>query len=110
MHGKTTEVVHSGEGLFRGLPQPLTVMRYHSLVIAPESLPAELEVTAWSADRPAREEIMAVRHRSRPVFGVQFHPESIATDGGRDLLKNFLNLAGASPRLPAALAAASSTT
>jgi len=94
MHGKTTDVVHSGEGLFKGLPEPLTVMRYHSLVIAPESLPAALEVTAWSSDRPAGEEIMAVRHRALPVYGVQFHPESIATQGGRDLLKNFLTLAG----------------
>ena len=94
MHGKTTDVVHTGEGLFRALPQPLRVMRYHSLVIAPESLPAELEVTAWSSDRPAGQEIMAVQHRSLPVYGVQFHPESIATEAGRDLLKNFLNLAG----------------
>jgi anthranilate synthase component 2 len=94
MHGKTTDVVHTGEGLFRALPQPLRVMRYHSLVIAPESLPAELEVTAWSSDRPAGQEIMAVQHRSLPVYGVQFHPESIATEAGRDLLRNFLNLAG----------------
>ena len=94
MHGKTTDVVHTGEGLFRTLPQPLRVMRYHSLVIAPGSLPAELEVTAWSSDRPTGEEIMAVQHRSLPVYGVQFHPESIATQAGRELLRNFLNLAG----------------
>jgi anthranilate synthase component II len=109
MHGKTTDVVHTGEGLFRGLPRPLRVMRYHSLVIAPESLPAELEVTAWSSDRPTGEEIMAVQHRSLPVFGVQFHPESIATEAGRDLLKNFLNLAGVEAGRGGLPAAASST-
>jgi anthranilate synthase component 2 len=110
MHGKTTDVVHSGEGLFRGLPHPLTVMRYHSLVITPESLPAELEVTAWSSDRPVGEEIMAVRHRTLPVYGVQFHPESIATQGGRDLLKNFVSLVGIEAGAGAGPAPTSSTT
>jgi len=94
MHGKTTDVVHTGVALFRSLPRPLRVMRYHSLVIAPDSLPAELEVTAWSSDRPAGEEIMAVQHQGLPVYGVQFHPESIATEAGLDLLRNFLKLAG----------------
>lgn len=110
MHGKTTEVLHSGEGLFEGLPRPLRVMRYHSLVIAPATLPAVLEVTAWSSDRPEGEEIMAVRHRELPVYGVQFHPESIATESGRDLLKNFITLAGGPTGPRSAPAAASSAT
>jgi anthranilate synthase component II len=93
MHGKTTEVGHLGTDLFEGLPNPLTVMRYHSLVVAPEDFPAELELTAWSIDRPRGQEIMALRHRSHSIFGVQFHPESIATESGKGLLRNFLNLA-----------------
>ncbi|MBK7348687.1 MAG: aminodeoxychorismate/anthranilate synthase component II [Gemmatimonadetes bacterium] len=95
MHGKTTQVTHLGEGLFRGLPNPLTVMRYHSLVVAAEDFPAELEMTAWSMDRPRGQEVMALRHRTHPQFGVQFHPESIATEAGRELLSNFLRLAAA---------------
>jgi anthranilate synthase component 2 len=95
MHGKTTAVKHDGKGLFQGVQDPLTVMRYHSLVVSPAGLPAELEVSAWSSDRPTGTEIMAVRHRSLPVCGVQFHPESIATDQGRDLLKNFIKLTDA---------------
>jgi anthranilate synthase component 2 len=102
MHGKTTAVSHAGEELFRGIQNPLTVMRYHSLVVSPEALPVELEVTAWSADRPTGSEIMALRHRVLPVWGVQFHPESIATDQGRDLLKNFLSLADSASRVPVA--------
>jgi anthranilate synthase/aminodeoxychorismate synthase-like glutamine amidotransferase len=93
MHGKTTDVVHDGHGVFAGLPSPLRAMRYHSLVVSPRGLPAELEITGWSADRPAREEIMALRHREYPVFGVQFHPESIATEQGKAILANFLELA-----------------
>ena len=96
MHGKTTDVVHHGRDLFAGLPSPLRVMRYHSLVVSPHGFPAELEVTAWSADRPPGSEIMALRHRSLPVFGVQFHPESIGTSEGRRMLVNFLELAGVS--------------
>ena len=72
----------------------MTVMRYHSLLIAPESMPDTLETTAWSGDRPAGSEIMALRHRDRPVWGVQFHPESVATPDGKQLLVNFLRLAG----------------
>ena len=94
MHGKTTDVVHHGRDLFAGLPSPLRVMRYHSLVVSPQGFPAELEVTAWSADRAPGSEIMALRHRSLPVFGVQFHPESIGTSEGRRMLANFLELAG----------------
>jgi anthranilate synthase/aminodeoxychorismate synthase-like glutamine amidotransferase len=96
MHGKTTDVVHDGRGLFAGVPSPLRAMRYHSLVVSPRGFPAELEVTGWSGDRPAGEEIMALRHRQYPVFGVQFHPESIATEQGKKILRNFLELAGIS--------------
>ena len=90
MHGKVGVVAHHGDGVFAGLPNPLPAMRYHSLVVAPTGLPAELEVTAWSADRPAGSEIMGLRHRRYPVHGVQFHPESIGTVQGRALLANFL--------------------
>ncbi len=93
MHGKTTMVAHAGHPLFQGIAAPFEVMRYHSLVVSPEELPAELEVTAWSSDRPQGREIMALCHRSLPVFGVQFHPESVATPAGRQLLRNFFRLA-----------------
>ncbi len=92
MHGKTTSVVHGGDRLFAGVPSPLTVMRYHSLVVAAEGFPAELETTAWSGDREPGQEIMALQHRKYPLYGVQFHPESIATDGGKALLTNFLRM------------------
>jgi anthranilate synthase/aminodeoxychorismate synthase-like glutamine amidotransferase len=92
MHGKTCQVVHEGDALFAGVPSPLTGMRYHSLVVEPESLPADLVVTAWSADRPKGQEIMAMRHRRHPTFGVQFHPESIGTEHGKRLLENLLRL------------------
>jgi anthranilate synthase/aminodeoxychorismate synthase-like glutamine amidotransferase len=85
MHGKTSEVFHEGVGLMRGLPSPFEATRYHSLVIDPDSCPAELEVTASTEDG----EIMGVRHRELPVEGVQFHPESILTGAGKDLLRNF---------------------
>jgi anthranilate synthase component 2 len=93
MHGKTTMVSHTGHPLFDGIAAPFEVMRYHSLVVSPRALPAELEVSAWSDDRPAGEEIMALCHRTVPVFGVQFHPESVATPDGKRLLANFLRLA-----------------
>jgi anthranilate synthase/aminodeoxychorismate synthase-like glutamine amidotransferase len=93
MHGKTTDVAHDGRELFEGVPSPFRAMRYHSLVIAPAGFPSELEVTAWSSDRAVGEEIMALRHRSLPVWGVQFHPESIGTDHGRTMLRNFFSLA-----------------
>ena len=92
MHGKTTMVRHTGHPLFRDVSVPFEVMRYHSLVVSPEGLPEELEVTAWSDDRPVGSEIMALCHRSAPVFGVQFHPESVATKEGKRLLANFLEL------------------
>jgi anthranilate synthase component II len=91
MHGKTSAILHDGTGLFAGLPSPFEAMRYHSLVVEPGSLPASLEIIARAADDPA--EIHAVRHRSHPVWGVQFHPESVLTTGGRRLLSNFLQLA-----------------
>jgi len=91
MHGKTSNVQHSGKELFAGLPSPISVMRYHSLVVDPETLPNELEVTATAQDDPT--EIHAVRHREHPVWGVQFHPESVLTPQGMDLLQNFLELA-----------------
>jgi anthranilate synthase component II len=100
MHGKTTQVAHTGHPLFQDIPSPVEVMRYHSLVVSPTKLPSELEVTAWSEDRPAGQEIMALCHRTLPVFGVQFHPESVATHHGKRLLANFLSLAGIG--LPAA--------
>jgi anthranilate synthase component 2 len=96
MHGKTTAVIHTGHALFRGIPSPVEAMRYHSLVVSPTDLPVELEVTAWSGDRPEGQEIMALCHRTLPVFGVQFHPESVATAHGKRLLGNFLSLAGIS--------------
>jgi anthranilate synthase/aminodeoxychorismate synthase-like glutamine amidotransferase len=93
MHGKTTWVVHTDHPLFAGIPSPVEVMRYHSLVVASDGLPVELSVTAWSNDRPEGEEIMALCHRQLPVYGVQFHPESVATSHGKHLLANFLSLA-----------------
>ncbi|MDR0457781.1 MAG: aminodeoxychorismate/anthranilate synthase component II [Burkholderiaceae bacterium] len=87
MHGKTSPVRHKGQGVFRGLPDPLVCTRYHSLAIERQSLPAELEITAWSDDG----EIMGVRHRALAVEGVQFHPESIMSEHGHDLLRNFLS-------------------
>ena len=86
MHGKVSQIHHRGQGVFAGLPSPFQATRYHSLAIERESCPAELEVTAWTDDG----EIMGIRHRTLPVEGVQFHPESILTEHGHDLLRNFL--------------------
>ncbi|HUP90250.1 MAG TPA: aminodeoxychorismate/anthranilate synthase component II [Longimicrobiales bacterium] len=91
MHGKVSPITHNGTDLFDGLPSPLRVTRYHSLVIEPSSLPNALIVTAESTDQHGDDEIQAVRHREHPVWGVQFHPESIASDGGREILANFLS-------------------
>jgi anthranilate synthase component II len=88
MHGKTSPIHHDGKGLFTGLPNPFEATRYHSLVVERSSLPACLEVTAWVADG----EIMGLAHRELPVWGVQFHPESILTVGGMDILRNFLEM------------------
>ncbi len=90
MHGKTSRISHSDKGMFTGLPNPFTATRYHSLSVKRDTLPDVLEVTAWTDDG----EIMGFQHRTRPVFGVQFHPESIATEGGHQMLENFLDLAG----------------
>ena len=92
MHGKTSLVSHNDSGVFKGLPNPFEATRYHSLVIEQASLPECLEVTAWTTDANGdREEIMGVRHKTLAVEGVQFHPESILTRCGHDLLRNFLN-------------------
>jgi anthranilate synthase/aminodeoxychorismate synthase-like glutamine amidotransferase len=88
MHGKTSPITHDGKGLFEGLPNPFDATRYHSLLIEPDTCPDCLEVTARADD----DEIMGVRHRELPVFGVQFHPESILTDWGKALLSNFLKM------------------
>jgi anthranilate synthase component 2 len=87
MHGKTSPIRHDGRGVFAGLPDPFTATRYHSLVIERASLPDCLEVSAWTEDG----EIMGVRHREYPIEGVQFHPESILTEHGHEMLSNFLN-------------------
>jgi len=93
MHGKTSEIRHDGSGVFRGLENPFTATRYHSLVTERETLPECLEVNAWTAEENgAPQEIMGLRHREFPVFGVQFHPESILTSHGHALLKNFLEI------------------
>ena len=93
MHGKTSRIAHTGVDLFAGLPSPLEVMRYHSLVAERAALPRELEVIAVAEDDP--DEIHAVRHRTHPVWGVQFHPESVMTPHGRELVAAFLSLAAA---------------
>ena len=87
MHGKASPVLHTGQGVFAGLPSPLSVIRYHSLAVRRDTLPDCLEVTAWTEDG----EIMGLRHRTLPVEGVQFHPESIASEHGHDMLRNFLS-------------------
>jgi anthranilate synthase component 2 len=94
MHGKTSAIHHNNTGVFTGLPNPFTATRYHSLVIARETLPDCLEVTAWTDDG----EIMGVRHKTLAVHGVQFHPESILTTEGARLLRNFLDLTAAHAR------------
>lgn len=93
LHGKTSTVFHSGAGVLHGLPDPFTATRYHSLAILPETVPAELEVTA----RTASGVIMAVRHTGLPIHGVQFHPESILTEGGHRMLANWLGVCGTAP-------------
>ncbi|MEQ9878005.1 aminodeoxychorismate synthase component II [Pectobacterium aroidearum] len=92
MHGKTSAIAHSNTGVFAGLAQPLTVTRYHSLIIDSASLPDCFEVTAWSESEGKRDEIMGIRHRVLPLEGVQFHPESILSQQGHQLLDNFLKI------------------
>lgn len=89
VHGKTSLITHDGKTIYRGLPNPLTVCRYHSLSLDPASIPGCLEVTSWSEDG----EVMGIRHKQHPVEGVQFHPEAILTEGGKELLKNFIQIA-----------------
>ena len=90
MHGKTSRIEHDASGVLRGLANPFTACRYHSLVVSEEQWPRDLEVTARAADDGA---VMALRHRDRPIHGVQFHPESILTDSGQQILRNFLAIA-----------------
>lgn len=92
MHGKTSRIQHDGKTVFQNVPQPLTATRYHSLVVAEEGLPSELEISAETHDQHGERVIMGLRHRRYPVEGVQFHPESVLTESGRLMLKNFLAL------------------
>jgi anthranilate synthase component 2 len=94
MHGKSSLVHHDGKGVFAGIPEPFSAIRYHSLIVRPEGLPDCFEVSARSDDGT----IMAIRHRQHPVIGVQFHPESFMTQSGKEILKNFLELSGAEAR------------
>jgi anthranilate synthase component II len=91
MHGKTSEICHEGTGIFAGLPSPMEVMRYHSLIVERRTMPESLEIVAVAKDDPS--EVHAVKHREHPVYGVQFHPESVMTPHGKALLRNFLELA-----------------
>ena len=94
MHGKTSQVEHDGKTIFRGLTSPMTATRYHSLIVAEDQLPKELEVSASTTDKDGSRVIMGLRHREFPVEGVQFHPESVLTDEGKQLVKNFLSVGG----------------
>jgi len=91
MHGKTSQICHTGTGIFSGLPSPMEVMRYHSLIVDRATIPDSLEIVAVAQDDPS--EVHAVKHREHPVYGVQFHPESVMTPNGKALLQNFLELA-----------------
>ncbi|HVO62421.1 MAG TPA: aminodeoxychorismate/anthranilate synthase component II [Terriglobales bacterium] len=92
MHGKTSQVEHDGKTIFRGLDTPMTATRYHSLIVAEEGLPRELEISARTHEKDGTEVIMGLRHRQLPVEGVQFHPESVLTTAGKQLIKNFLEI------------------
>src|ERR1022692_4861239 len=92
MHGKTSSVEHDGKTIFRGLSSPMTATRYHSLIVAEEGLPGDLEVSAWTLDLGGQRVIMGLRHRKLPVEGVQFHPESVLTEHGRQIVRNFMDL------------------
>ncbi len=93
MHGKTSQVEHDGKTIFSGLPSPLVATRYHSLIVAEKGLPSDLEVSAWALEKGGGKVIMGLRHRRYPLEGVQFHPESVLTSGGKQLIRNFLSLA-----------------
>ena len=88
MHGKTSLIYHKKEGILKNIPSPFKATRYHSLVVEKESLPPSLKITAWTK----KEEIMGIQHKEYPSYGVQFHPDSILTDVGKDILRNFLNI------------------
>ncbi len=92
MHGKTSAIEHDGRTLFRGVPSPITATRYHSLIVSGERLPAELEISAFTLEPDGSSVIMGLRHRKFPVEGVQFHPESVLTDAGKQLVRNFFEL------------------
>ncbi len=93
MHGKVSQVEHDGKTIFAGLPTPMTATRYHSLIVQEKGLPAELEVSAFTTERDGSRTVMGLRHKKFPVEGVQFHPESVLTDAGKNLMRNFLNIA-----------------
>ena len=93
MHGRTSEILHEGQGVFDGLPSPLTATRYHSLIVKRDTIPDELEITAWTD----QDEVMGLRHRQLPIEGVQFHPESFLTEHGHDLIRNWLSSFSAGP-------------
>jgi len=92
MHGKTSAVMHDNKTVFQGLPMPMTATRYHSLIVEENNLPTELEVSAWTTEKDGTRTIMGLRHRKHAIEGVQFHPESVLTDAGKKLVKNFLEL------------------
>src|ERR1700726_4565810 len=92
MHGKTSAVTHDNKTIFRGLPTPMTATRYHSLIVEEKNLPAELEVRAWTTEKDGSRTIMGLRHKQFAVEGVQFHPESVLTDAGKNLVENFLRM------------------
>ncbi len=92
MHGKTSQVEHDGKTIFSGLPSPLVATRYHSLIVAEKGLPSDLEVSAWALEKGGGKVIMGLRHQRYPIEGVQFHPESVPTSEGKQLIRNFLSL------------------
>jgi anthranilate synthase/aminodeoxychorismate synthase-like glutamine amidotransferase len=92
MHGKTSPVKHDGRTVFKNLKSPFTATRYHSLIVEENSLPPELEISAWTTENDGSRTIMGLRHKKLPVEGVQFHPESVLTDEGKKLIANFLNM------------------
>lgn len=94
MHGKTSPVLHDNKTVFQGLPMPMTATRYHSLIVEEKSLPADLQISAWTTEKDGTRTIMGLRHKHFPVEGVQFHPESVLTDAGKKLVANFLGIRG----------------
>jgi len=90
MHGKTSAILHDNNGVFQGLPMPMTATRYHSLIVEESSLPAELQVSAWTTEKDGSRTIMGLRHRRLPIEGVQFHPESVLTEAGKKLIENWM--------------------